>query len=49
MAASKCPVCKWEIKEDGRQVKVDGRVVLVCCDDCATKVKANPAKYLKSS
>ncbi len=46
MAAKKCPVCQWEIKEDGKQVKVDGKVVLVCCDECAAKVKAQPAKYI---
>jgi ribosome-binding protein aMBF1 (putative translation factor) len=44
--ASKCPVCQWEIKDDGKQVKVKGRVILVCCDDCAAKVKADPIKYI---
>jgi len=43
---AKCPVCRWEIKENEKQVKVDGRVILVCCEDCAKKVKANPAKYI---
>jgi hypothetical protein len=45
-SATKCPVCRWEIKDDGKQVKVNGRIVLVCCDDCAKKVKADPAKYI---
>jgi ribosome-binding protein aMBF1 (putative translation factor) len=44
--ASKCPVCKWEIKDEGKQIKVEGKIVLVCCDDCAAKVKANPTKYV---
>lgn len=48
MAAKKCPVCDWEIKDEGRKVKVDGRVVLVCCEDCEKKVKANPAKYISA-
>jgi YHS domain-containing protein len=47
MAIKKCPVCAWEIKDE-KSVKVNGRVVLVCCDDCAEKVKANPQKYVKA-
>jgi ribosome-binding protein aMBF1 (putative translation factor) len=46
MAESKCPVCRWEIKDDGKPIKVEGKVILVCCDECAKKVKANPAKYI---
>ena len=46
MKTKKCPVCDWEIKDGGKTVKLDDRVfVVVCCDDCAEKVKANPAKY----
>jgi hypothetical protein len=45
-AKPKCPVCNWEIKkEDAREVQVQGRTITVCCDDCAAKVKAEPAKY----
>jgi len=44
----KCPVCDWEIKNGGKTVKLSGRSVVVCCDDCGEKVKANPAKYLKA-
>ena len=43
----KCPVCGWEITNGGKIVKVSGKSVVVCCDDCGEKVKANPAKYLK--
>lgn len=41
----KCPVCDWEIKDDGKEVRADGRVILVCCDECAEKVRKDPAKY----
>jgi YHS domain-containing protein len=43
--AKKCPVCDWESKTGPKTVKVGGRNVVFCCDDCAEKVKANPAKY----
>jgi hypothetical protein len=42
---SKCPVCDWEIKEGGKTVEVGGKSIVVCCDDCGEKVKANPEKY----
>jgi ribosome-binding protein aMBF1 (putative translation factor) len=37
MENKKCPVCDWEIKDAGIEVKVGGKVVTVCCDDCAKK------------
>ena len=45
MKAEKCPVCDWEIKDGGIQVTVGGKAITVCCDDCAEKAKAEPAKY----
>ena len=46
MKPGKCPVCDWEIKEGGKEVKLGpGAVVVVCCDDCAAKVKAAPEKF----
>lgn len=42
---AKCPVCDWEIKEGGVGVKVGGKDVFVCCDDCAEKLKGAPDKY----
>lgn len=46
MGDTKCPVCQWEInEEEGKSVEVGSRVILVCCDDCAAKVKAEPDKY----
>jgi YHS domain-containing protein len=44
-STNKCPVCDWEIKDGGEAVKVGGKTIVVCCDDCAEKVKANPEKY----
>lgn len=43
----KCPVCDWEVKDDGVQVRHDARVILVCCDECAEKVRKDPTKYIK--
>ena len=45
MKTIKCPVCDWEIKDVGIKVKAEGRELVVCCDDCAKKVKENPGKY----
>lgn len=45
MAAKKCPVCAWEIKDGGKKLKVKDRLVEVCCDECAAKVKEDPGKY----
>ncbi len=45
MKAKKCPVCDWEIQDGGTQVKVGGKEVTVCCDDCAKKVKEGAAKF----
>jgi ribosome-binding protein aMBF1 (putative translation factor) len=45
MKTKKCPVCDWDIKDDGIKVKVGGQEIVVCCDDCAKKAKAEPAKY----
>jgi hypothetical protein len=48
MATAKCPVCNWEIKDKGTEVKVGNKKVAVCCDDCAKKVQTNPDKYAKA-
>ena len=45
MQTPKCPVCAWEIKDKGQEVKVQDRTVLVCCDECAREVMKDPAKY----
>lgn len=38
-----CPVCDWEIKDQGRKVRVENREVVVCCDECAEKLRAKSA------
>jgi ribosome-binding protein aMBF1 (putative translation factor) len=43
----KCPVCNWEIKDDGIKVKTGGKEVVVCCEECADKLnqkKKTPSK-----
>jgi hypothetical protein len=48
MAAMKCPVCDWDIPADGaREVRVGGKTVTVCCDECARAVEADPGKYAR--
>ena len=42
---TKCPVCDWEVKGKGVQVKVGAKTLLACCQDCAAKIKSDPAKY----
>jgi ribosome-binding protein aMBF1 (putative translation factor) len=44
MTTKKCPVCDWEIKDEGIKVQVGGKEVTVCCDDCAQKAKESAAK-----
>ncbi len=45
MSFEKCPVCDWDMKDGGLKVKVGGREITVCCDECAAKAKEDPAKY----
>jgi len=45
MAVTKCPVCDWEIKDKGQEVKVGAKKVVVCCEDCTKQVQGNPDKY----
>lgn len=35
----KCPVCDWDIKDGGKKVVTGGKTVVVCCDDCAEKLR----------
>ncbi len=43
MNTTKCPVCDWDINDGGINVKVGGKEITVCCDDCAKKAEADPA------
>ncbi len=40
MNTTKCPVCDWDINDGGINVKVGGKEITVCCDDCAKKAEA---------
>ncbi|MBL8821740.1 MAG: hypothetical protein JNJ77_04060 [Planctomycetia bacterium] len=44
MQTKKCPVCDWEIKDGGIKVKVGGKEIVVCCDECAEKAKKDAGK-----
>lgn len=42
---TKCPVCDWEIKDQGVSVEVGGKTVVVCCQECAeTLMKGETTK-----
>jgi hypothetical protein len=49
MQMNKCPVCDWEIKDGGIAVKLGQQEITVCCDDCAKKIKENPAQYAEAA
>ena len=49
MKTAKCPVCDWDIKDGGLKVKVAGKEIVVCCDDCAKKAMEDPARYAVAS
>lgn len=40
MAIEKCPVCDWDMQDGGIKVKVAGKEITVCCDECAEKAVA---------
>ncbi len=40
----KCPVCGWDIKDEGKKALVDGKPVVVCCDECVTELARTRAK-----
>lgn len=48
MTSTKCPVCDWEIKEGGIKVKVGGKEITVCCDDCVKQAQTEPSKYAQA-
>jgi ribosome-binding protein aMBF1 (putative translation factor) len=39
MAAKTCAACDCRLEGDPIQVKIAGRTVEVCCEDCARKLK----------
>jgi hypothetical protein len=49
MKTTKCPVCDWEVQAGGIRVRVGGREIVTCCDECAEKARREPAKYAAAS
>jgi endogenous inhibitor of DNA gyrase (YacG/DUF329 family) len=48
MATAQCPVCGWDITEEGRrEVRIGRQTITVCCDECARAVEADPGKYAR--
>lgn len=41
----KCPVCDWKITGGGIKIKVGAKEITVCSNECAQKVKEDPARY----
>ena len=39
MTRRTCAACDGELNDNPIQVKIRGRTVEVCCEDCATKLK----------
>lgn len=44
----RCPVCDWELTNATVKVRIDGRDVAVCCEECAAKLQAQPARKAPS-
>ena len=38
MAAKTCAACDYPLNENTIKMKVDGKTVEVCCDECAQKL-----------
>lgn len=49
MNTTKCPVCEWDINDGGIKVKVGGKEITVCCDECVKAAEENPSKYTSAA
>ena len=50
MAKKTCAACDYPLEPQSTiQVKVGGKTVEVCCDECATRLKEAVAKEKKSA
>lgn len=47
MSEKTCAACDCELDENAIQVKIGGRTVEVCCDECAEKLKESYATAAK--
>jgi hypothetical protein len=43
-----CPVSGEKIEEGAKTIEIDGKNIAVCCAGCESKLKKDPAKYLKN-
>ena len=43
MAAKTCAACDYPLDENAIQVKIGGKTVDVCCEDCANKLRETHA------
>lgn len=44
MSEKTCAVCDYALDDNAIQVTIGGRVVEVCCDECAQKLREASAK-----
>lgn len=47
MSEKTCAACDCELDENSIQVKIGGKTVEVCCDECASKLKESHAAAAK--
>ena len=48
MSERTCAACDYPLDENAIQVRIGGRTVEVCCDDCAAKLKEAHASAMAS-
>ena len=48
MAEKTCAACDYPLDANAIQVKIGGRTVEVCCEDCARKLEAAQASAAKA-
>lgn len=49
MSEKTCAACDCELDEHAIQVRIGGKTVEVCCDDCAVKLKEAHASAMASN
>ncbi|HEV2538958.1 MAG TPA: hypothetical protein VGU03_04555 [Frateuria sp.] len=48
MSEKTCAACDCDLDENAIQVRIGGKAVEVCCDDCAVKLKEAHASAIAS-
>jgi hypothetical protein len=49
MSEKTCAACDCELDGNAIQVRIGGKIVEVCCDDCAVKLKEAHASAMASN